>query len=141
MRKFIGAAVLAAMLLIGSPALKAQVSVGIGIGAPPPPRVYRVRPVEPGPGYIWVDGYWYVVNGHYVWHRGYWTLPPYGGAVWVGPRWEGGRYYNGYWEGDHGRFYHDHRWDRERERDRDRWRDHDREHERDRDREREHRDR
>ena len=42
MRKFIGAALLAAMLLTGSPALKAQVSIGIGIGAPPPPRVYRV---------------------------------------------------------------------------------------------------
>ena len=40
MRTFIGAALLAAMLLTGSPALKAQVSVGIGIGAPPPPRVY-----------------------------------------------------------------------------------------------------
>src|SRR6202043_1618745 len=133
MRKFIGAALLAAMLLTGSPALKAQVSVGIGIGAPPPPRVLRVRPVAPGPDYFWVDGYWYPVDGRYVWHRGYWTLPPYGGAAWIGPRWEGGRYYNGYWNGEHGRFEHDHRWDRERERDRDRWRDHDREHERERD--------
>jgi hypothetical protein len=58
MRKFIGAALLAAILLTGSPALKAQVAVGISIGAPPPPRVLRVRPVAPGPGYIWVDGYW-----------------------------------------------------------------------------------
>jgi WXXGXW repeat (2 copies) len=129
MRKFIGAALLAAMLLTGSPALKAQISVGIGIGAPPPPRVLRVRPVAPGSGYVWVDGYWYVVDGRYVWHRGYWTLPPYGGAAWIGPRWEGGRYYNGYWNGDRGRFEHDHRWDREHERDHDRWRDHDREHE------------
>ena len=127
MRKFIGAALLPPMLLTGSPALKAQVSVGIGIGAPPPPRVYA-RPVAPGPGYVWVDGYWYPVNGHYVWHRGYWTQPPYGGAIWVGPRWEGGRYYNGYWNGDRGRFEHDHRWDREHERDHDRWRDHEHEH-------------
>ena len=128
MRKFIGAALLATILLTGSPALKAQVSVGIGIGAPPPPRVYA-RPVAPGPGYVWVDGYWYPVDGRYVWHRGYWTEPPYGGAIWVGPRWEGGRYYNGYWNGDRGRFEHDHRWDREHERDHDRWRNHDREHE------------
>ena len=127
MRKFIGAALLAAMLLTGSRALKAQVSVGIGIGAPPPPRVYA-RPVAPGPGYVWVDGYWYPVNGHYVWHQGYWTEPPYGGAIWVGPRWEGGRYYNGYWNGDRGRCEHDHRWDREHERDHDRWRDHEHEH-------------
>ena len=131
MRKFIGAALLAAMLLTGSPALKAQISVGIGIGAPPPPRVLRVRPVAPGPDYVWVDGYWYVVDGRYVWHRGYWTLPPYGGAAWIGPRWEGGRYYNGYWNGDRGRFEHDHRWDREHERDHNRWRDHDHEHEHD----------
>jgi hypothetical protein len=125
MKKFLSAAVLAAMLFAGAPA-KAQVSVGIELGAPPPPRYVRVRPVAPGPGYVWVDGYWYPVRGRYVWHRGYWTYPPYGGAVWVGPHYEGRRYYNGYWEGERGRFYHDHRWDRERYRDRDRWRDHDR---------------
>jgi len=101
----------------------AQVSVGIEIGAPPPPRVIRVRPPAPGPEYAWIDGYWYPVNGHYVWHPGYWTRPPYAGAHWVGPRHEGGRYYNGYWDGPHGRIEHDHRWDREHDRDHGRYHD------------------
>lgn len=122
MRKFLGTTLLAAMLLAGTPAFGAQVAVGIRIGAPPPPRVV-VRPVAPGPDYFWVDGYWYPVSGRYVWHRGYWTRPPYGGAVWVGPRYEGHRYYAGYWNGPRGRVEHDHRWDRSRDRDRDRFRD------------------
>ena len=119
--------VLALSLLAVGLAFPAQVNLGIRIGPPPPPRVVAVRPVAPGPDYVWVDGYWYPVEGRYRWHEGYWTRPAYGGSRWVGPRHDGDRYYNGYWEGDRGRFEHDHRWDRDR-RERDhRWeRDHDR---------------
>ena len=120
---------LLAMLFLGAVAMFGQVSLGINIGPPPPPRVVRVRPAVPGPGYYWVDGYWFPVGNRYRWHEGYWTRPPYGGARWVAPRHEGERYYNGYWEGDHGRFEHDHRWDRDRNRD---WREEREEHERDR---------
>jgi hypothetical protein len=116
-RKSIAATIFFAMLWIVTPASFAQVSVGIRIGAPPPPRVMAVRPESPGPDYIWVEGYWYPVNGHYTWHRGYWTRPPYDGARWVGPHHDGERFFEGYWEGDHGRVEHDHHWDRERERD------------------------
>ncbi len=107
---------LAGFLLAGG-MMFAQVGIGITIGAPPPPRVLRVRPAAPGPDFVWVDGYWYVVNGRYQWHAGYWTRPPYAGAVWVGPRHDGRQWYAGYWEGDHGRVEHDHRWDRDRDRD------------------------
>ena len=119
-------------LLAGTFAASAQVSFGIRIGPPPPPRVVAVRPVVPGPGYTWVDGYWYPVNNRYVWHDGYWTRPPYDGAAWVGPRHENGQYYAGYWNGNHGRYEHDHRWDRGHDRDygHDRDRDHDRDHDR-----------
>jgi hypothetical protein len=137
MKRFIQAMLVCATLLLGVPAAFGQVSVGIQIGAPPPPRVIVV-PARPGPDYVWIEGYWYPVEGHYRWHRGYWTLPPYAGAHWVGPRHEGGRYYVGYWDGDRGRFEHDHDWDRHRERDRDRWRDHDRDHGRDHDRDHDH---
>jgi hypothetical protein len=130
LRKFFGMALLAGVLFAGAPAYSAQVAVGIRIGPPPRPRVVRVRPIAPGPDYYWVQGYWYPVGHHYRWHRGYWTRVPYSGAVWVGPRWEGGEYYEGYWNGDRGRYRHDHRWDRDR--DRDRWRDHDRDRDRDR---------
>ena len=137
-KKLLGTAFLGAILLGGAYTASAQVGVGIEIGAPPRPRVVRVRPVAPGPDYYWVDGYWYPYRRHYRWHEGYWTRPPYGGAVWVGPRYEGGRYYEGYWNGDRGRFEHRHDWDRDRDRDRDRWRGHDRDRD-DRDRDDRHR--
>jgi hypothetical protein len=108
---------LALMLLAVGVTFAADLSLGIRIGAPPPPRVVRVRPVAPGPDYVWVDGYWYPVNGRYVWHEGYWSRPAYPAARWVGPRHDGERYYNGYWEGERGRVEHDHRFDRDRNRD------------------------
>jgi hypothetical protein len=116
--------------------LSGQVNVGIRIGPPPAPRAYYRQPPRPGPDFVWVDGYWYPVGHRYVWHEGYWTRIPYQGARWIGPRYEGGMFYNGYWETGRGRFDHDHRWDRERDRDRDRWRDRDDRRDRDDDRRR-----
>ena len=117
---------LAFVLLAGGIAVAADVNLGIRIGPPPAPRVLAV-PASPGPGYTWVDGYWYPVGNHYKWHAGYYTRSPYEGARWVAPRYEGGMFYNGYWGGDRGRIEHDHRWDRDRYRDyRERDRDHDR---------------
>lgn len=116
------ASLFAALLLVTASAPKAQLAVGISIGAPPPPRVVRVHPVQPGPGYFWVEGYWYPVGPHYRWHEGYWTRPPYEGAHWMGPRYEHGRFFEGYWDGPHGRLEHDHRWDHDHDRD---FRDHD----------------
>jgi hypothetical protein len=95
----------------------AQVSFDLRIGPPPPPRVLRVQPHRPGPGFVWIDGYWFPSGNRYQWHNGYWTRPTYDGARWVAPRHDGTRYLEGYWEGGRGRFDHDHRWDRQRERD------------------------
>jgi hypothetical protein len=104
---------LAVMLLAGS-SVFAQVSVGIRIGPPPSPRVIRTRPRSPGVGYAWVDGYWYPSNNRYVWHNGYYTRPPSEGASWVGPRYEGQQYYEGYWSGNGRQIPHDHRSDRDK---------------------------
>jgi len=71
-------------------------SIGVAIGAPPPARYYAM-PAAPGPGYMWIDGFWYPRGGRYFWRSGYWALPPYAGGYWVAPRYSGGRYYNGYW--------------------------------------------
>ena len=92
------------------------------LGPPPAPRVLRVRPASPGPDYVWVDGYWYPVGRRYQWHEGYWTRPPYAGARWVAPHHDGEQFFEGYWEGDRGRFEHDHRWDRDADRDSERFR-------------------
>src|SRR5271157_1718368 len=108
---------LLALTLLAVGSMLGQVSVGIRIGPPPPPRVVRVLPPRPGPEFIWVDGYWYVVGNRYRWHAGYWTRPPYEGAHWVGPRHDGVQFYAGYWDGDRGRREHDHHWDRDHDRD------------------------
>jgi len=103
--------------LLGATLAFGQVSIGIRIGPPPPPRVIRVHPVAPGPEFIWIDGYWYASGRRWKWHDGYWTRPPFPGAHWIAPRHENGLFYEGYWDGDRGRFPHDHRWDHDRDRD------------------------
>src|ERR1039458_4908120 len=110
-------ALLAMALLVAGSAFGAQISLGIRIGPPPRPRVVRVQPRRPGPGFVWIGGYWYPAGGRYRWHGGYWSRPPYAGARWIGPRHDGQQFFAGYWEGDRGRFEHDHRWDRDRNRD------------------------
>lgn len=117
MKPFVKMVLIAALLLATGSIAGAQVSLGIRIGAPPPPRVVHVQPARPGADYIWVDGYWYPAGGHYRWHDGYWTRPPYVGARWVAPHHDGHEFFAGYWDGDHGRIEHDHRWDRGHDRD------------------------
>lgn len=58
------------MFLAGGAFAAPAVTVGIGIGVPAPVAV--VRPICPGPGYVWLDGY-YAPNG--VWVAGYWAPP------------------------------------------------------------------
>jgi len=114
MKLFIKTTLLAAMLMVSTSAFAGQISIGIRIGAPPAPRVLRVVPRSPGSGYVWVEGYWYPtgVRNRYSWHNGYWTRPPYVSSRWVGPRYDGTMYYQGYWDGDNGRQDHDHKSDR-----------------------------
>jgi hypothetical protein len=63
--------------------------------APPPPLRAEVVGVAPGPGYVWVNGYWGWRGNQHVWIGGSYMRPPRARAVWVAPRWEhrGGRYY------------------------------------------------
>ena len=106
-----------ALMLLAGAAMFAgpRVFVGVGFGghygpryyAPAPVAVYAAPPVAPpvayvaapmpGPGYTWVGGYYYPARTGWGWHAGYWARPPYARAVWVGPRYFGGRYYAGHW--------------------------------------------
>jgi len=85
-----------------------RVVVGFGFGgyvapagvvayAPPPVPVAAYVPPAPGPGFVWVGGYWYPAGAQYAWHAGYWARRPYPRAYWVGPRYYGHQYYHGYW--------------------------------------------
>lgn len=62
----------------GAPAIDQEVVVNEA----PPPDVVETVTVSPGPGFIWVGGYW-GWHGHWVWAPGHWARPPYRGAVWV----------------------------------------------------------
>lgn len=54
----------------------------------------------PGPGFVWVDGYWSWMRGRYVWVSGYWTRPPFAGGYWMAPRYNRGRFFAGFWAGN-----------------------------------------
>lgn len=67
-----------------------------------PPPVYQDEIIErPGPGYVWIGGYWGWEHGRREWVRGHWELPPRGHRTWVEPRWEhrerGYVFIRGYW--------------------------------------------
>ena len=71
------------------------------VAVPPPPLRYEVVGVGPGPGFVWISGYWSPAGGRHAWVPGYWGRPPRARAVWITPRYEqrAGRYYfrRGYW--------------------------------------------
>jgi hypothetical protein len=92
---------LALLFLVGSSAFAGpHVFFGVGVGpaygyyAAPPPAAAYVAPA-PAPGYV--PGYYNPVGPSYVYQPGYWGRPPYPHAVWIGPRYFGGRHYAGYW--------------------------------------------
>jgi len=100
------AAILSAVLL-GSAAL---VACGGGYAqgyvvaqVPPPPAPYAVGAVgiAPGPGYVWINGFWNLNGSRWAWVNGRWAVPPHAHAAWVADRWErhgnGWRYRRGHW--------------------------------------------
>jgi hypothetical protein len=98
---------LVAMLLAGSSLFAGtRFSIGIGVGgygyAPPPVVAYAPPPVVayappcPGPGFSWVDGYWYRAGPRRAWHAGYWAPPAYGRSFRAEPRYEGNHYANNF---------------------------------------------
>jgi len=85
----LGAALAAATLGMGTAkANAARVHVAIGFGGPVVAPVAYVPPC-PGPGYVWVAGYY---NPYRVWVPGYWNYAR--GPVVVGHYGHG--YYRGY---------------------------------------------
>ncbi len=91
---------LAAVILLAPAASRAEVSVSVTIGPPALP-VYA-QPLIPGPGFIWVPGYWAWDPGFgYYWVPGVWVPAPFVGALWTPGYWAWGSgvyiWNEGYW--------------------------------------------
>jgi hypothetical protein len=67
---------------------------------PPAPIVERAV-VAPGPGYVWIPGFYRWDGAAYVWVRGRWDRPPRPRARWIPGHWaheRGGWYFiEGHW--------------------------------------------
>lgn len=60
-----------------------------------------VRPVSPGPGYVWIGGDWVRGGSGYTYRQGYWARPRTG-RTYVNGSWQ--PYRNGYrWRAGHWR--------------------------------------
>ncbi len=68
--------------------------------APPPPRVEEYGPA-PGPGFVWIGGYWGWAGGRHEWVGGHWEHE-HRGERWVPHRWvrerDGWHQSRGHWE-------------------------------------------
>ncbi len=75
--------------------------VAYRVPAPPPPYAVGAVGYAPGPGYVWMDGFWNLNGGRWAWVNGRWGRPPHPHAAWVADRWErhghDWRYRRGYW--------------------------------------------
>jgi len=58
----------------------------------PPPIVVERRSVAPGPGYVWVDGYYRWDGRAYVWSNGRYERPPHPRARWEAGHWQRDRH-------------------------------------------------
>lgn len=94
-------AVFALTLLAGCYGVYRGGGVGIEVGLPPPALRAEVGIASPGPGYLWVPGYWdwAAARADWVWVPGTWERPPHARAVWVAPRYHQRR---GHWMYEHG---------------------------------------
>ena len=83
--KLIAGLVLVAGTLLAGPRFSVEVAVGGPAYSSGYAPDYYDGPQarHPGPGYAWVEGYWYRDRGYRVWRPGYWVAP----RRYVTPRW------------------------------------------------------
>jgi hypothetical protein len=76
-------------------------AVFLSVAIAPPALPVYAQPICPGPGYIWVPGYWGYGPEGYYWVPGTWVISPYVGALWTPGYWgwANGLYvwHAGYW--------------------------------------------
>jgi hypothetical protein len=104
------AAVLGSLLALGTgcvvavrpaPVVYSEQPGEVVVDNDPPPAQAEVVGVAPGPGFIWIGGYYHWYGNRWAWRGGHYERPPHNGAVWVRPRYafRGNRrvYVRGYW--------------------------------------------
>ncbi len=94
MKGLLAAAALAIAFSVASPLRAAVVYVQVG----PPTAIVETVPVRPGPGYVWVGGYYNWTGSGYVWVHGHYVR--HGGA-WCGGHWRHAYHSGYYWVPGH----------------------------------------
>jgi hypothetical protein len=79
---------------ISPPASAAYVYVQVG----PPAPIVETAPAVPGPGYVWVGGYWRWNGVRYVWVPGGWVRHP---GAWCPGHWRHLPDHGWYWVPGH----------------------------------------
>jgi hypothetical protein len=67
----------------------------------PPAPIVETRVVSPGPGYVWLPGFYRLEGRNYAWTPGRWDRAPRARAAWVPAHWahdrRGWYFINGHW--------------------------------------------
>jgi WXXGXW repeat (2 copies) len=83
---------LTAALIVGASLLFTMACAGssgrVYVRTGPPPLRAEAVVVSPGPGHVWVPGYYQYTGGGYVWVGGRYERPPHGRTHWAPAHWE-----------------------------------------------------
>jgi hypothetical protein len=91
-----------ATTLLGACATAAPPRERVYVRVAPPPARVEVVGRSPGPGYVWVKGYYRWNGAAYRWVPGHWAVRERGARAWVAGRWAHDRY-GWYWVEGHWR--------------------------------------
>jgi hypothetical protein len=79
-----------ALMLTGCVVATRVPSTVLYVDRAPPVAYNEAVLASPGPGYVWINGYYSWTGREYYWNRGHWTLPVRGYNHWN----------QGYWQRD-----------------------------------------
>ena len=74
-------------VVVGNPGNTTVTTAGTTtiVNEAPPALQTDVAVVQPGPGYVWIAGYWTWRSEQYQWVSGHWEMPPNANSAWVAP--------------------------------------------------------
>lgn len=85
--RFVCSLLLAVGLLAIPAQTQGQIAVGVSVRVGPPELPVYAQPSCPGPGFLWVPGYWAYGPEGYFWVPGTWVEPPEVGLLWTPGYW------------------------------------------------------